>query len=87
MAVYTGFTVHIFSRFSDVKSVCNQLCKEFMSDILRITTTAQDDDVTHLQAYLLEGRGWILLKVIYKTGVKARFSFHCYMFTTAHFIQ
>ncbi|XP_053374768.1 lysosomal-trafficking regulator-like isoform X2 [Mercenaria mercenaria] len=57
-------------NFSDMKSVCSQLCKEFMSDILHITSRSEDDDVTQLQKYLLEGRGWILLKVIHNKGIQ-----------------
>ncbi|KAL4238058.1 hypothetical protein ACF0H5_002769 [Mactra antiquata] len=55
---------------SDMKSVCNQFCKEFMSDILHITSRSEDDDILPLQKYLLEGRGWILLQVIHDKGVQ-----------------
>ena len=73
--------IHFFLSFSDVKSVCNQLCKEFMSDILRITSSAEDDDITKLQTYLLEGRGWILLRLIHKTGAQVNLYCCCLLKT------
>mgnify|MGYP007091353613 FL=1 len=53
-----------------MRSVCNQLCKEFMTDILHITNRSDSEDVTQLQNYLLHGRGWILLQVMQKKGVQ-----------------
>ena len=48
-----------------------------MSDIVRITSSATDDDeeedVSQLQHYLLEGRGWILLQVIHRSGVQVHY--------------
>ncbi|KAK3604703.1 hypothetical protein CHS0354_008265 [Potamilus streckersoni] len=56
--------------FSDMKSVCNLLAKEFMNDILKITSDAGDEDISVLQKYLLWERGWTILRVIHKIGVQ-----------------
>lgn len=54
-----------------MKSIVNQLCNEFMNDIIRITNTAEDDgDPAALESYLVKDRGWLLLYVIYKNGIQ-----------------
>ena len=60
----------LYFYFSEMKSVCNQLCKELMSDILHITSKSEEEDYTELQKYLLNDRGWLLIQVIFKKGVK-----------------
>ncbi|KAL3873258.1 hypothetical protein ACJMK2_036396, partial [Sinanodonta woodiana] len=61
---------NIMPVFSDMKSVCNLLAKEFMNDILKITSDAADEDISVLQKYLLWERGWTILRVIHKIGVQ-----------------
>ena len=52
----------------------NQLCQEFMSDIVRVTSSVEhEDDVTTLQEYLLRDRGWLLLYAISKNGLQVRY--------------
>ncbi|XP_078313286.1 lysosomal-trafficking regulator-like isoform X5 [Crassostrea virginica] len=55
---------------SDMRSVANHLCQEFMSDIIGVTDSSEDDDVTPLQNYLLRERGWLLLYTIHKNGTQ-----------------
>lgn len=56
---------------SEMKSVVNLLCTEFMNDIIHITNTAEDDcDPAALESYMVRGRGWQLLHVIHKSGVQ-----------------
>ncbi|XP_052057749.1 lysosomal-trafficking regulator-like isoform X2 [Mytilus californianus] len=55
----------------DMKTIVNQLCNEFMNDIIRITNKAEDDgDPATLESYLVKDRGWQLLYVIYKNGIQ-----------------
>lgn len=67
-----GFkSVHeLFFYCSDMRSVANHLCQEFMSDIIGVTDSSEDDDVTPLQNYLLRERGWLLLYTIHKNGTQ-----------------
>lgn len=59
-----------------MKTMCNQLCQEFMSDIVNVTSTTEDEeDSTALENYMLRDRGWVLLHVIYKSGVQVRHLF------------
>ena len=54
-----------------MKNLCSQLCQELMSDILFISNNTHDEsDASGLEEYLLQGRGWMLLKVIHHVGVK-----------------
>ena len=53
-----------------MRSVANHLCQEFMSDIIGVTDSSEDDDVTPLQNYLLRERGWLLLYTIKKKGTQ-----------------
>ncbi|KAK3092886.1 hypothetical protein FSP39_008387 [Pinctada imbricata] len=54
-----------------MRSIVNQLCQEFMSDIVRVTSSADDDDdITTLQQYLLSDRGWLLLHAINRNGLQ-----------------
>lgn len=54
-----------------MKTIVNQLCNEFMNDIIRITNKADDDgDPAALESYLVKDRGWQLLYVIYKNGIQ-----------------
>ncbi|KAH3864767.1 hypothetical protein DPMN_027793 [Dreissena polymorpha] len=48
--------------------VCKQMYKEFMSDVLHITSHSEHDDVTQLQTYLLQGQGWLMLQILYEKG-------------------
>lgn len=56
--------------FSDMRSVANHLCQEFMSDIIRVTGSSDDEDTAPLQNYLLRERGWLLLYTIHKNGTQ-----------------
>lgn len=56
--------------FSDMKSVSNLLAGELLRDVHKVCSTSDDDDTSHLQAYLLEGRGAALLKVLHTIGVE-----------------
>ncbi|XP_056022508.1 lysosomal-trafficking regulator-like isoform X3 [Ostrea edulis] len=55
---------------SDMRSVTNHLCQEFMSDIISVTGSSEDDDDAPLQNYLLRERGWLLLYTIHKNGTQ-----------------
>ncbi|KAL5009292.1 hypothetical protein ScPMuIL_014873 [Solemya velum] len=58
-------------KICDMKTMCNQLCQEFMSDIVNVTSATEDEeDSTALETYMLKDRGWVLLHVIYKSGVQ-----------------
>lgn len=59
-----------FFCYSDMRSVANHLCQEFMSDIIRVTGSSDDDDTAPLQNYLLRERGWLLLYTIHKNGTQ-----------------
>ncbi|XP_052767805.1 lysosomal-trafficking regulator-like isoform X2 [Mya arenaria] len=58
------------TNFGEMQSVCNQLCREFMTDILHITSRCETDDTTQLQNYLLNDRGWLLLQVLHRKGAQ-----------------
>ncbi|XP_074663000.1 lysosomal-trafficking regulator-like [Tubulanus polymorphus] len=59
-------------HFSDMKSVCNILSREFLSDVhLCCNQTQDEDDVSDLQLYLLSDRGWMILQVLHLIGVDA----------------
>lgn len=63
--------------FSDMRSVANHLCQEFMSDIIRVTGSSDDEDTAPLQNYLLRERGWLLLYTIHKNGTQVEHSIIC----------
>lgn len=75
----TDIIVYLYSFNSNMKSILNQLCQEFMNDIIKVTSGQDDqddeDDPAVLQKYLLEGRGWLLLYILYKNGVQVCLQF------------
>ncbi|XP_041350649.1 lysosomal-trafficking regulator-like isoform X2 [Gigantopelta aegis] len=59
-------------NLGNMKNVCSQLCQELMNDILFISNNTRDkSDASGLEEYLLQGRGWMLLKVIHHVGMKS----------------
>ncbi|XP_061172369.1 lysosomal-trafficking regulator-like isoform X2 [Saccostrea echinata] len=54
----------------DMRCVANHLCQEFMSDIISVTGSSEDEDDTPLQNYLLRERGWLLLYTIHRNGTQ-----------------
>ena len=55
---------------SDMKSVSNLLAGELLIDVHHVCSTSADDDTSHLQQYLLHGRGATLLKVLNTISVE-----------------
>ena len=56
-----------------MKNVSNELSHEFMHNIFNITNSnseTEDNDITDLENYLLDGRGWMLLYAICRIGVQ-----------------
>lgn len=61
----------------EMRNVSNELSHEFMHNILSVTnSTADVEDLTGLENYLLQGRGWMLLYTIHKVGVQGVYNRH-----------
>ncbi|XP_070180486.1 lysosomal-trafficking regulator-like [Littorina saxatilis] len=62
---------------SEMRNVPNELSHEFMRNIFTVTSsTAEGDDITNLENYLLEDHGWMLLYAIHKIGVQGVYNRH-----------
>jgi hypothetical protein len=65
---------------SDMKSASNLLSREFLSDVNLCCRESVDDDTSGLISYLLQNRGWMILKVLSYTGVEVSlFTFSLYL--------
>lgn len=73
--------------FSDMRSVANHLCQEFMSDIIRVTGSSDDEDTAPLQNYLLRERGWLLLYTIHKNGTQVEHWIICHLLLYFFFVR
>ncbi|KAL8559615.1 hypothetical protein ACOMHN_008326 [Nucella lapillus] len=61
----------------EMRNVSNELSHEFMHNIYHVTkNTADGEDTTDLEHYLLRGRGWMLLYTIHKVGVQGVYNRH-----------
>ena len=56
--------------FSDMQSVSNILAGELLVDVNRVCSCCDDDDVAPLEAYLLHGRGCLILSALNTIGVQ-----------------
>lgn len=70
-----------------MKSISNILAGEFLVDMHHICQTSDDDDISQVQAYLQQGRGAILLRVLNTIGVQvcSAFKFYIYIYIYSQF--